>query len=94
MDLGMQKGIIAIYRRTTVYSYLPLFSILFAFEHLLIRVCIIRCPFRGLQIDIWKEIDCEWFERINEPTEPIFFMCPADAFMAGLKSVYLSSDRV
>lgn len=46
------------------------------------------------QIDIWSKTLCEWFEGINTPAEPIYFMCPSDAFMAGVRSTHdQTSDR-
>ena len=46
------------------------------------------------QIDIWSKTLCEWFEGINTPAEPIYFMCPSDAFMAGVRSIHdQTSDR-
>ena len=46
-----------------------------------------------LQIDIWKEQFCEWNGTINDLGELMFFQCPPDAFMAGVRSVYDSNAR-
>ena len=39
----------------------------------------------NLQVGSAKE-SCQWFSRINKFRYPMFFMCPADYYMAGVKS--------
>lgn len=43
-------------------------------------------PISYHQIDIWRKEYCYWYEGINELEEAMFFQCPADAFMAGVRS--------
>ena len=41
-----------------------------------------------VQIDPWHRVFCEWKEEINKAQDPIYFQCPADAFIAGVRSVF------
>ena len=50
-----------------------------------------------MQIDFWHKVYCDWFVGINLAGENMFFQCPSDAFMAGVRSVFdcdVTEDRV
>lgn len=40
------------------------------------------------QIDIWHKDNCFWYENITAVEQPMFFQCPANAFMAGVRSLF------
>ena len=41
-----------------------------------------------MQIDQWHRVYCEWTDEFNTLEESFLFQCPADAFIAGVRSVY------
>ena len=41
-----------------------------------------------------KAQHCSWHYRINTYDEPMFFMCPANQFMAGVRSRHSNSRRI
>ena len=43
------------------------------------------------KVDVWHKEYCDWFTAVNSAEKAMFFRCPADAYMAGLRSVYVQS---